>query len=435
MIVRKILQIINELREYGYPVCTDEVCDFLQALTIIPSTEWNLKDLLYITLVKDDIQAKMLETILFYKSSELPVGNIVGDREFTSSEYGQPEAFKEKLFQYIVLGDMNSLKRIISKSLDYISEKNLNLSYEEFNKKIKVFLEWKITENKLLKSEDPQLIINLESAQEIFENEVKKFWYNKLSIENKKDFIKENMLVNKDLGSLDTKEQMVIEQHIQKLTRYLAMKKSRRWIRAKSGLFDFKKTFSTSIRHNFLPYHLYYKKPKITKTNLYVLCDISGSVSPYALFLLQLVQGIYNVFKNVKAFVFVDQVAEISHLLAQARMSKELITELFNSQASISGFSNYALVGQQICNLLPDRHYFHSILIVIGDCRTNYQPAGIQYWRSLCSKFNKTIFLNPEPIERWNQDDSQVKDFMPLFHYFFECRNINQLEKIISFLL
>lgn len=434
MIFHEALHYITKLRNYGYPVCTDEICDFFQALNLLSIDEWKLNDIIHITLVKDEIQARVLDTILFFEMSD-HIEDSPGDGEQSNTEFIPPEELKIQITQHIYLGDNNRIQKAIKQAIQYVSEQADFNNIEELALKVKVFLEWKITENNILKTEDPCLIANTRTANNILEQEIKIFWYKMLNSEKKQEFLRNNLLINKDLGSLRPEEQIIIEKHIQKLSRFLATKRSRRWKNAKKGIIDLKKNFNNIIKNNFISNKIYYKKPNITRTKLFVLCDISGSVSSYALFLLQLVQGLYNIYRNVRAFVFVDEVAEITQLLDQKIMSKEVITELFNSNASLTGFSNYEFAGRRICELLPDHHYPHSILIVLGDCRTNYQQAGISHWQSLCSKFTKTILINPEPAERWNQDDSQVKDFLPMFNYFFECRNIKQLESIIKYLL
>ena len=66
-------------------------------------------------------------------------------------------------------------------------------------------------------------------------------------------------------------------------------------------------------------------------------------------------------------------------------------------------------------------------LIVAGDARTNYRPAGVEPFRRLSERARRTYWLNPEPRADWGSEDSAIDAFAPWCTAVFEVRTLRQL--------
>ena len=71
-----------------------------------------------------------------------------------------------------------------------------------------------------------------------------------------------------------------------------------------------------SLRTGGAPVELAYRHRRRTRADLWVLCDVSGSVADFAAFLLGLVAALNDQLPHTRAFCFVDGIDEVSELLA-----------------------------------------------------------------------------------------------------------------------
>ncbi len=58
------------------------------------------------------------------------------------------------------------------------------------------------------------------------------------------------------------------------------------------------------------PEKMFYLDKVKNKPSLVIFCDISGSVSVYSAFLLQLVYSMTRCFKDIRTFLYVDEIEE-----------------------------------------------------------------------------------------------------------------------------
>ena len=71
-------------------------------------------------------------------------------------------------------------------------------------------------------------------------------------------------------------------------------------------------------------------------------------------------------------------------------------------------------------------------VIITGDARNNYRPAGEDVVRSLQSRARALYWLNPEPVAYWDTGDSVMSRYAPYCRGVFEVRNLRQLEQFVS---
>ena len=109
------------------------------------------------------------------------------------------------------------------------------------------------------------------------------------------------------LGKIEIEE---IRRRITKLARKLASKYARRYRRKQRGEIDMRRTVRQALLAGGAPVRLRYRQKKISKPELVVLCDVSGSVAVFSEFMLQLVYTIQKRFRAVRSFLFVDVVDE-----------------------------------------------------------------------------------------------------------------------------
>ena len=104
-----------------------------------------------------------------------------------------------------------------------------------------------------------------------------------------------------------------MRREIYPLARRLAVRLTKEQHARRRGALDFRRTVRASLATGGVPLETHHRPKRPHRTELVVLCDVSGSVANFAQFTLLLVYALREQFHKVRAFTFVDQVHEVTH--------------------------------------------------------------------------------------------------------------------------
>ncbi|HEX5861987.1 MAG TPA: VWA domain-containing protein, partial [Nocardioides sp.] len=104
-----------------------------------------------------------------------------------------------------------------------------------------------------------------------------------------------------------------MRREIYPLARRLATRLTKERHARRRGALDFRRTVRASISTGGVPLTTHHRPRRPHRTELVVLCDVSGSVANFAQFTLLLVFALRDQFHKVRAFTFVDHVHEVTH--------------------------------------------------------------------------------------------------------------------------
>lgn len=244
-----------------------------------------------------------------------------------------------------------------------------------------------------------------------------------------------NNLKEKEFYQLNNIEIDEIRKRITKLARKLASKYARRYRRSKHGEIDLRRTVKNALKTGGAPVCLKYRKKKLSKPEIVLLCDVSGSVAVFSEFMLQLVYTIQNRFRAVRSFLFVDMIEEVTNYFQCEDIEVALQKAFSYANFSNSGFSDYG----KVFTIFATK-YLHSIsprstLIILGDARNNWRPDERDYLNQISESVRKVLWFNPKPQNTWDTEDSIMKVYAPYCRQVFECRNLAQLEEVIEAIL
>ena len=109
-----------------------------------------------------------------------------------------------------------------------------------------------------------------------------------------------------------------MRREIQPFARRLATRLNRDRTRSSRGPLDFRRTVRASMSSGGVPMETHHRPRRPGRTDLVVLCDVSGSVANFASFTLMLVFALREQFNRVRAFTFVDEIHEVTDRLRPA---------------------------------------------------------------------------------------------------------------------
>ncbi len=215
---------------------------------------------------------------------------------------------------------------------------------------------------------------------------------------------------------------------IRPVARKLAARLARRR-RHRVGRVNMRRTVRRSLGSGGVPLDVVHDRPRAHKSELFVLCDISGSVADFSLFTLTLMSALSAELARTRSFVFVDDVDEVTELLASTGHGIEPWQLLRNTNAiGTDGHSDYGAVLERFWRDVGDRELHRtSTLIVTGDARTNHRGTGEEWLGRIAERARRVYWLNPEPRADWDTYDSEMQAYTPHCASTFEVRNLRQL--------
>jgi uncharacterized protein with von Willebrand factor type A (vWA) domain len=242
------------------------------------------------------------------------------------------------------------------------------------------------------------------------------------------------LLEDTDLMHASREELAILGQVIHPLTRRLAARLAQRRRRGRRGRLDFRRTVRRSLSTGGVPMEPQFRTPRPTKPEVFLLCDISGSMATFARFTLQFVYAMSGQFSKLRSFVFVDGLDEVTdHFEAGAAF--EVALERVSREAEVVWLDGHSDYGHALArfweryggDLTP-----RSTVIVTGDARNNYRDARGDVMAGIAEAARAVYWLNPEPQAYWNTGDSVMSAFAGHCDDVFEVRNLRQLESFVE---
>jgi uncharacterized protein with von Willebrand factor type A (vWA) domain len=227
-----------------------------------------------------------------------------------------------------------------------------------------------------------------------------------------------------------------MRREIYPLARRLATRLTQEHHARRRGPLDFRRTVRASISTGGVPLVTHHKPKRPHRTELVVLCDVSGSVANFAQFTLLLVFALRDQFQNLRAFTFVDDVHEVTGHFRPGADVADVMADLAAStaHAALWGRTNYGRAFATFAERFPDALGPKSSLLVLGDARSNYSDLSLPVLKDLAGSARHAWWLNPEHRRHWNTGDSAARAYgevVPMV----ECRNLPQLGEFVHDLL
>lgn len=218
------------------------------------------------------------------------------------------------------------------------------------------------------------------------------------------------------------------------LARSLTKRLSHRRRTSRRGALDVRRTIRRSLSTGGTMVDPQFRNASAGKPELVLLCDISGSMRAFAKFTLELTYAVATQFQRVRAFVFVDALDEVTHLLEGTGSMGAALARI-DAEADViahDGQSWYGNSLEQFWSRAGRELAPGTTVLVIGDARANYRSTGADQLQRVHDRVRRVYWLNPEPREHWNAGDSAMGQFASACDRVCEVRNLRQLEQFVT---
>jgi hypothetical protein len=195
---------------------------------------------------------------------------------------------------------------------------------------------------------------------------------------------------------------------------------------------DVRRTMRASLQTGGVPVVLKYRPNRPRRPELYVLCDVSTSVTSASVFFLSVLHALHDSFRRMRSFVFVERISEVTDVFARERSFKAVSDAISKDAgvADVSGYTDYGRVWSEFRALVEDDLHPRATVIVLGDARTNGRDPRADIFAKIAEHAGRTFWLNPEPRLYWNYGDSVIAAYEE-FCDAYECWTTRQLEDFV----
>jgi uncharacterized protein with von Willebrand factor type A (vWA) domain len=204
--------------------------------------------------------------------------------------------------------------------------------------------------------------------------------------------------------------------------------------RRRGAAVDVRRTMRASLETGGVPLRLRYRPKRPRRPEIYVLCDVSTSVTSASVFFLSVLHALHDSFRKLRSFVFIERISEVTDVFEHERDFRAIAERISREGgvADVSGYTDYGRVWLEFGELIADELDPRSTVIVLGDARTNGREPYAQVFGQLAERAGRTFWLNPEPRLYWNYGDSVMAAYEPHCTAAFECWTTKHLENFVN---
>lgn len=202
--------------------------------------------------------------------------------------------------------------------------------------------------------------------------------------------------------------------------------------RARKGRFDVKDTLRKNLQYGGVPFEIQLAKRRRERPQVVILCDISDSVLNASRFMLQFVYSLQELYSKVRSFIFVSDLGEVTRLFEENEIQQAVEMALRGEVINVYTHSNFGRAFEIFYREYVSAVTGKTTFLIIGDGRNNYNRPNEWVLREVQRKAKQIIWLNPESRLTWGFGDSEMPRYMPYCDVAEECRNIQQLYKVID---
>jgi uncharacterized protein len=441
----KLLGFCEELRSEGVAVGTSEILDAFAALEQVPwESREDFREALAATIAKSQEDRRLFELLFerwFFRTAEAEaiereIGE--GEQRHEGAERLDVDELREQIRQAIVEGDEDAMRDLARLAIAAFGREGEGSGVVGVDvQRIRRTLE-------LSAGTQPQGEAADGAAERppIDREQLNRFERH-LRRELERDLIErtETLPPSRPLAELDralptspTQDLAAVHRAVSQMKRRLATLGHEQRGRRKAQSVDVRRTMRASLQTGGVPMHLRYRPKRPRRPEIYVLCDVSTSVTSASVFFLSVLHALHDSFRKLRSFVFIERISEVTEVFEHERDFREIARRISREGgvADVSGYTDYGRVWLEFLTEISDELDPRSTVIVLGDARTNGREPHAEVFAQVAERAGRLFWLNPEPKLYWNYGDSVMAAYERHCDGAFECWTTRHLENFVN---
>ncbi len=450
---------IDELRAAGVPVSMVEAIDAMKAVEAIEIGERvALRETLRATLVKNLRHEKAFDTAFDIYFSTLP--GPASSTDVESPESGEvpgmepPDGFDleelvNSLLEALAALDEEAIRRGARAAVEQLAGmepgRPVGGTYYLYRtlRRLDLARLESLLEQALLAAEDLNdlerrlLDEEVEQRLELLRQEIQDEIRRRLVADRGREAVartlRRPLIEDVDLMHATTAELSEMEAAIGPLTRKLAARLARRR-RRRSGRLDFRRTVRRSLATGGVPADPQFRHPRPHRPEVWLLCDISGSMATFSRFTLQFTHAMSTHFARLRSFAFIDTIDEVTGFFGPGVDFGKAVNRITTEAKVVwlDGHSDYGNSLEAFYQRYGSQLTPRTTVIITGDGRNNYRPPRDAVLADISRQSRAVLWLNPEPEAYWDTGDSVMSAYGRHCTSVHEVRTLRQLEEFVE---
>jgi uncharacterized protein len=433
-----LLAFFEELRSEGVAVGTSEIMDAFAALDEVPwSDQRDFREALAATVAKSQEDRRVFELLFdrhFFRAAEAEaLEQGIAEQRYDGHDRLDLDELRESIRRAISEGndgEMRDLARLAISAFGRRGERSgvIGVDVQRIRRSLGLQPRGRRAEGEELPRLDP------EDVRE-FERHLRRE-LERATIERAGKLPPSRPLAELDrtLPTSPAQDLAAVHRAVAQLKRRIATLGHEQRGRRRSQVVDVRRTMRASLETGGVPLRLRFRPKRPRRPEIYVLCDVSTSVSSASVFFLSVLHALHDSFRKLRSFVFIERISEVTDIFEHERDFRR-ISERVSSEggvADVSGYTDYGRVWLEFYEEIAEELGPRATVIVLGDARTNGREPHAEIFGRISDHAGRTFWLNPEPHLYWNYGDSVMAAYEPHCDGAFECWTTKHLESFVN---
>lgn len=223
-------------------------------------------------------------------------------------------------------------------------------------------------------------------------------------------------------------ERAELEESLRRLTRSFHGARTSR-LSLGRGRIDSGRTMRRNMRYDGVPFAPVTVRRREDRPRLVVLADVSLSVRATARFTLHLVHGLQHLFSQVRSFVFVADIIEVTDSFADCAADDALGAIFGGELLDVDANSDY---GTAFGTFAAEHHSAvtrRTTVLVLGDGRGNGNDPNLRAFEAITRGARETVWLTPEPRYSWRLGGCDLPEYAQFCSRVEVVRDLSELER------
>jgi uncharacterized protein len=435
----RLVSFCEELRGEGVAIGTSEILDAFEALEAVPWTEpADFRETMAATLAKSQEDRRVFELLFdryFFRAAEAEaLRQGIAEQRHQGTGQLDLDELREAVRQAIADGrdgEMRDLARLAIEAFGRRGEGSgvVGVDVQRIRRTLGLQTQGRATD-----SDGEMLTLDRESLNQ-FERHLRR--------ELERDLIErtERLPPSRPLADLDralptspAQDLAAVHRAVAQLKKRLATLGHEQRGRRRGAAVDVRRTMRASLETGGVPLRLKHRPKRPRRPEIYVLCDVSTSVTSASVFFLSVLHALHDSFRKLRSFVFIERISEVTDVFESERDFRSIADKISKEGgvADVSGYTDYGRVWLEFLSEISDELGPRSTVIVLGDARTNGREPHASVFGQVAERAGRTFWLNPEPKLYWNYGDSVMSAYEPHCDGVFECWTTKHLETFVN---
>jgi len=434
----RLVAFCEELRGEGVAVGTAEIMDAFEALDAVPwAVAEDFREALAATVTKSQEDRRVFDLLFdrfFFRAAEAEAvrRDIREERRYEGGERLDLDELRDAIRQAIAAGndgEMRDAARLAIAAFGRRGEGSgvVGVDVQRIRRTLGL-----TTSNRERRDGEPRL--EREDVQ-AFERHLRRELERAL-VERTRKLPPSRPLVELDraLPTSPSQDLAAVHRAVAQLKRRLATLGHEQRGRRRGAVVDVRRTMRASLETGGVPLRLKHRPKRPRRPEIYVLCDVSTSVTSASVFFLSVLHALHDSFRKLRSFVFIERISEVTEVFEHERDFRAISEKISREGgvADVSGYTDYGRVWLEFFEEIAEDLGPRSTVIVLGDARTNGREPHPEVFARLSERAGRTFWLNPEPRLYWNYGDSVMAAYERHCTATFECWTTQHLEDFVN---